>query len=211
VFVVWAAFFALWTFSTLLALNVRAVSRQGLTVDAEQVVMIVMYASFVSSSTSLHLTGVTDQDYFQYSLWLCFRRTSCSLARIRRQLSTSLRITRKIARTPCWMKCTLAVRSGSCSPFFLFPPSPMQFFLRIELYWVKCSGRRGKRDKRGTQSMDVLGARLTCGGLAPCARTGNRSSDRVRGHGSVSLSPICSSPLPSTPYLYRSHCVSRRN
>lgn len=94
--------------------------------------------------------------------------------------------------------------------FFLLPP--MHFcFWRIELYWVKFSGRRGKRDKRGTQSMDVLGARLTCGGLAPCARTGNRSSDRVRGHGSVSLSPICSSPLPSTPYLYPSHCVSRRN
>jgi len=47
VFVVWAAFFSLWTFSTLLGLNVRAISRPGLTVDAEQVSMIVMYAPSV--------------------------------------------------------------------------------------------------------------------------------------------------------------------
>jgi hypothetical protein len=34
--------------------------------------------------------------------------------------------------------------------------------------------------------MGVSGARLTCGGLEPCARIGNRSSALVRGHGSVS-------------------------
>jgi hypothetical protein len=93
VFVAWASFFGLWTFSTLLGLNVRAISRPDLTVDAEQVAMIVMYASSASSPTSLHLTGMTDQDYSRYSLWLCFRRISYSLARIRRQLSTSLRMT----------------------------------------------------------------------------------------------------------------------
>ncbi len=123
---VWAAFFSLWTFSTLLGLNVRAVSRPGLTVDAEQVVIIVMYASSDPSSTSLHLTGVTtDQDYSRYLLWLCFRRISCSSARIRRQLSTSLHITRKIARTSCWRKCTLAVRSGPC---FFFPTRRASFY-----------------------------------------------------------------------------------
>lgn len=149
---VWAAFFALWTFSTLLGLNVRAVSRPGLTVDAEQVAMIVMYASSVSSSTSLHLTGVTDQDYSRYSLWLCFRRISCLLARIRRRLSTSLRMTRKIARTPHWMKCTLAVHSGSC---LFLSPTPHASFVRIELYWMVFSGQSGVRDERGMQSMDV--------------------------------------------------------
>ena len=61
--VVWAAFFCLWTFSTLLGLNVRAVSRPVLTVDAEQVAIIAMYAPSVSSFTSLYLTGVADQDY----------------------------------------------------------------------------------------------------------------------------------------------------
>jgi palmitoyltransferase len=44
VFVVWAAFFSLWTFTTLLALNLRAITRTEITVDAEQVVMIVLYA-----------------------------------------------------------------------------------------------------------------------------------------------------------------------
>jgi hypothetical protein len=44
VFVVWAALFSLWTFTTLLALNVRAISRTGITVDAEQVAVLVLYA-----------------------------------------------------------------------------------------------------------------------------------------------------------------------
>jgi hypothetical protein len=69
VFVVWAAFFALWTFTTLLALNVRAVTRTGITVEAEQVVMIVLYASrSVPSSNSPHLTELADQDYSRCSL-----------------------------------------------------------------------------------------------------------------------------------------------
>jgi palmitoyltransferase len=46
VFVAWDALFCLWSFTTLLALNVRAISRTGLTVDAEQVVTIVMYVPF---------------------------------------------------------------------------------------------------------------------------------------------------------------------
>ncbi|KAI0270885.1 DHHC palmitoyltransferase-domain-containing protein [Russula aff. rugulosa BPL654] len=62
VFVVWAAFFALWTFSTLLALNVRAISRQGLTVDAEQVVMIVisgLFSIFTVAMFSTHLVLIS--------------------------------------------------------------------------------------------------------------------------------------------------------
>ena len=151
--VVWAAFFCLWMFSTLLGLNVRAVSRSGITVDAEQVAIISMYASSVSSFTSLYLTGVTCQDHSRYSLWLCFRHILCSLARIRRQLSTSLRITCKIARTPRWMKCFLAVRPGSCLFFLLSPP--LASFVRIELYWAAFSGQCGVHDGSGMQSMDV--------------------------------------------------------
>jgi len=46
VFVVWAAFFCLWTFATLIALNARAAARNGLTVDPEQVVTIVLSGLF---------------------------------------------------------------------------------------------------------------------------------------------------------------------
>jgi hypothetical protein len=42
VFVVWAAFFCLWTFSTLVALNVRATTRQGINVDPEQIATMVL-------------------------------------------------------------------------------------------------------------------------------------------------------------------------
>ena len=42
VFVVWGAFFCLWTFSTLVALNVRATARQGIDVDPEQIATIVL-------------------------------------------------------------------------------------------------------------------------------------------------------------------------
>lgn len=42
VFVVWAAFFCLWTFSTLVALNVRATTRQGMDVDPEQIATMVL-------------------------------------------------------------------------------------------------------------------------------------------------------------------------
>jgi len=58
VFVVWAAFFCLWTFSTLLGLNVRAVSRPGLTVDAEQVAIIAisgLFSIFTVAMFSTHL------------------------------------------------------------------------------------------------------------------------------------------------------------
>jgi hypothetical protein len=44
VFVAWNAFFCLWTFSTLLALNVRAATRRGISLDPEQIVMIALYA-----------------------------------------------------------------------------------------------------------------------------------------------------------------------
>jgi hypothetical protein len=64
------------------------------------------------------------------------------------------------------------------------------FLALIELHWVAFLGQSGVHDKRGTQSMGALGVRLTCGGLVPCARTGNRSLARVCGHGSVSFSPL---------------------
>lgn len=43
-FVAWNAFFCLWTFSSLLALNVRAATRRGISLDPEQIAMIAMYA-----------------------------------------------------------------------------------------------------------------------------------------------------------------------
>lgn len=58
VFVAWDAFFCLWSFSTLLGLNVRAVSRPGLTVDAEQVAVIVisgLFSIFTVAMFSTHL------------------------------------------------------------------------------------------------------------------------------------------------------------
>lgn len=54
------------------------------------------------------------------------------------------------------------------------------------------------------QSMGASGARLTCGGLAPRARTGNRYLVLVCGHGSVSL---ILSPLSVISYVAR-HVVT---
>jgi palmitoyltransferase len=45
IFVAWDALFCLWTFSTILALNVRGATRRGITVDAEQIATIVLYAT----------------------------------------------------------------------------------------------------------------------------------------------------------------------
>ena len=69
----------------------------------------------------------------------------------------------------------------------------------IKLMWA-FSGKSGVRERRGMQSMGVSGARLTCGGLAPRARTGYRSLARVCGHGSVSL---VLSPLSVISYVAR--------
>ena len=80
--------------------------------------------------------------------------------------------------------------------FVLFSPRTVPPFVRLHFLcklrsigWLFL-GQSGVHDKRGTQSMGASGARLTCGGLAACARTGNRSLARVCGHGSVSFSPI---------------------
>ena len=43
VFVVWSVFFALWTFATLLALNVRAATREKKSIDPQHIVVIAMY------------------------------------------------------------------------------------------------------------------------------------------------------------------------
>jgi ABC-type Fe3+-siderophore transport system permease subunit len=46
VFVVWAAFFCLWTLATLIGLNVRAARRQGIKVESQQIVTIALYLPF---------------------------------------------------------------------------------------------------------------------------------------------------------------------
>ena len=43
IFVAWDALFCLWTFTTILALNVRGATRRGISVDTEQIVTIVLY------------------------------------------------------------------------------------------------------------------------------------------------------------------------
>jgi palmitoyltransferase len=56
VFVLWAAFFCLWTFSTLIALIARASPHEGFTVDPEQIAAIALYVSSSLSFPFSHLT-----------------------------------------------------------------------------------------------------------------------------------------------------------
>jgi len=58
VFVVWATFFCLWTLATLIGLNVRAVTRQGITVEPQQIVTIALYLPFFFPLALSHLTEI---------------------------------------------------------------------------------------------------------------------------------------------------------
>ncbi|KAI0289309.1 DHHC palmitoyltransferase-domain-containing protein [Multifurca ochricompacta] len=62
VFVVWAALFCLWTFSTLVALNARATTRTDKTVDPEHIVVIVLsglFSVFTSAMLMTHIVLIT--------------------------------------------------------------------------------------------------------------------------------------------------------
>jgi len=58
VFLVWAAIFSVWTFTTLLALNVRAAARVPLTVDSQHVVVLALsglFSIFTFAMVSTHI------------------------------------------------------------------------------------------------------------------------------------------------------------
>jgi hypothetical protein len=91
VLLVWAAIFSIWTFTTLLALNVRAAARVALTVDSQHVVVLVLYVLLYSPPPVPHLTEVADRGCSRYLRLPCSRPTSCSLARTKLQSNTSSR------------------------------------------------------------------------------------------------------------------------
>ncbi|KAI9463940.1 DHHC palmitoyltransferase-domain-containing protein [Russula earlei] len=62
VFVVWAAFFCLWTFATLLGLNVRAASRRGFTLDPQHIVIMAfsgLFSMFTLTMSSTHIVLIS--------------------------------------------------------------------------------------------------------------------------------------------------------
>ncbi|KAH9966372.1 DHHC palmitoyltransferase-domain-containing protein [Lactifluus volemus] len=62
VFVVWSVLLALWTFSTLLALNVRAATREKKDIDPQHIVVIAMagmFSLFTTAMLSTHIALIT--------------------------------------------------------------------------------------------------------------------------------------------------------
>ncbi|KAF8263132.1 DHHC palmitoyltransferase-domain-containing protein [Lactarius quietus] len=66
VFVVWDMLFCLWTFSTLVGLNVRGASRTDTTLDPQHIVVMVLCETFSCTRRPFHLTTIaltTDRGY----------------------------------------------------------------------------------------------------------------------------------------------------
>jgi hypothetical protein len=181
VFVVWGMLYCLWTFTTLLALNVRAATRGKKNVDAQHIVVIAMYVPLRPPSTQ---ESYGDRSAGMFSIFTsAMLTTHISLISLNQTTVEHISVRAMKDREAARLDEMHSFCALSCVHLpFLFP-----FGTHANRAWLDGGvGQNAAHERTGMPSGVVLGAKATSGGLGTLARTGNRSLVHESGHGSVS-------------------------